>query len=210
MLKSEVLSKMTSKIPTVNLAPFTTPSTHSDADRILAGKAFVAALHRYGFVKVVGHGLAKDEVDSAFEWNRKLFDLPHAEKMKAPHPPGPFPHRGYSGKVPEGELKESYEAGSEEDDQQQNIWLPEATLPGFRAYATSLYERLAGVAEIVLSAMGVGLGLDEEERKALEQLASKRHSQLRFMHYPAVSKARLQGEDDEVARLAAHNDWGCV
>jgi isopenicillin N synthase-like dioxygenase len=198
------------KLPTVDLAPFTAPSSYSDADRLHAGKAFATALHRYGFTKVAGHGVAKDEVDSAFEWNRKLFNLPHAEKMKAPHPPGPFPHRGYSGKIPEGELKESYEAGSEEDDQQQNIWLPEETLPGFRAYATSLYERLVGVADVLLHAMGVGLGLDENEQRALEQLASRRHSQLRFMHYPTVSKAQLQSEDEEVARLAAHNDWGYV
>ncbi|KAK0633916.1 hypothetical protein B0T14DRAFT_467157 [Immersiella caudata] len=198
---------MTSTIPTVNLTPFTAPSTHSDADRILAGKTFIAALHRYGFTKVSGHGLSHDEVDAAFEWNQNLFDLPHNEKMKAPHPPGPFPHRGYSGKVPEGELKESYEVGSEEDDQQQNIWLPEEVLPGFRAYATSLYERLARVSEVLLSAMGIGLGLDDEEQEALMQLASKRHSQLRFMHYPAVSRARLQS-GDEVPRLAAHNDWG--
>ena len=202
-------SKMTSKIPTIDIAPFTVPSAYSNADRLLAGKAFVAALHRYGFAKVVGHGLPKDEVDEAFAWNKKLFDLSHAEKMKAPHPPGPFPHRGYSGKVPEGARKESYEIGSEEDDQQQNIWLPDDTLPGFRAYALSLYERLAVVGSVLLHAMGVGLGLDDNEQDALEHLASKRHSQLRFMHYPAVSKTRLQTEE-EVPRLAAHNDWGHV
>ena len=202
-------SKMMSKIPTIDLAPFTVPSAYSNADRLLAGKAFATALHRYGFAKVAGHGLPKDEVDEAFAWNKKLFDLPHTEKIKAPHPPGPFPHRGYSGKVPEGELKESYEVGSEEDDQQQNIWLPDDTLPGFRAYALSLYERLAGVGFVLLHAMGVGLGFNGNEQDALEHLASKRHSQLRFMHYPAVSKARLQSEE-EVSRLAAHNDWGYI
>jgi hypothetical protein len=83
--------------------------------------------------------------------------------MRAPHPPGPFPHRGYSGKAPEGELKESYEVGSEEDDQQQNIWLPDDTLPGFRAYALSLYERRASVGSVLLHTIGVGLGFDSNK-----------------------------------------------
>ncbi|KAK3352470.1 hypothetical protein B0T25DRAFT_186353 [Lasiosphaeria hispida] len=213
---------MTFTIPTVDLTAFTAISTHSDADRVRAGQALVAALHRYGFAKVTGHGFAKDEVDQAFGWNQKLFDLPFADKVKAPHPPGPFPHRGYSGIDQSGAppsadavgnssrkisgLRESYEVGSEDDDQQQNIWLPEETLPGFRNYATSLYEKLAGVGSVPLNAIGVGLGLDEKERDALEQLASHRYSQLRFLHYPAVSKARLQS--DVFARLPAHNDWG--
>jgi isopenicillin N synthase-like dioxygenase len=62
-------STMTSKIPTIDLTPFTSPSAYSNADRLLTGKAFVAALHWYGFAKVVGHGLSKDEVDKAFAWN---------------------------------------------------------------------------------------------------------------------------------------------
>ncbi|KAK0724272.1 hypothetical protein B0H67DRAFT_482120 [Lasiosphaeris hirsuta] len=215
---------MTSTIPTIHLTAFTAISTHSDADRVDTGQALVAALHRYGFARVTGHGLAKDDVDQAFRCNQKLFDLPFADKMKAPHPPGPFPHRGYSGTDQSAappsadavgnpsrkmsDLRESYEVGSEEDDQQQNIWLPEETLPGFRTDAMSLYEKLAGIGSVLLSAISVGLGLDEREHGALEQLASRRHSQLRFLHYPAVSRARLQSGVFE--RLPAHNDWGSL
>ncbi|KAK3291313.1 uncharacterized protein B0H64DRAFT_478599 [Chaetomium fimeti] len=212
-------------IPTVDLTSFSSPSTHSDADRLAAGQAFVAVLHRYGFANVIGHGFTADEINQAFQWNKTLFDLPYADKMKAPHPPGPFPHRGYSGidhyaradtntsTSPDGEeatrkisdLKESFEVGSAHDDQQQNIWLPDDTLPGFRAYATSLYERLAGVGSVLLAAIGLGLGLDAQEHDALQHLASHRHSQLRLLHYPAVSKARLR--HDVRARMPAHNDW---
>ena len=32
----------------------------------------------------------------AFEMSMNLFDLPMEEKMKAPHPKGSMPHRGYS------------------------------------------------------------------------------------------------------------------
>ncbi|KAH6838487.1 hypothetical protein B0I37DRAFT_239610 [Chaetomium sp. MPI-CAGE-AT-0009] len=213
-------------IPTVDLTAFTSPAAHSDAGRLAAGQAFVKVLHRYGFAKVTGHGFTTDEINQAFQWNQRLFDLPYVDKMKAPHPPGPFPHRGYSGidhyapadatstsTSPDGkpthkisDLKESYEVGSVNDDQQPNIWLPDDTLPGFRAYATSLYERLADVGSVLLTAISVGLALTPQEHDALQNLASDHHSQLRLLQYPSVSKARLQ--HDMLARMPAHNDWG--
>jgi hypothetical protein len=52
--------------------------------------------------------------------------------------------------------KESYEIGSEQDDQQTNVWLPEDVPPGLRPYMTDLYERLAKVGEAVLDAVAVG------------------------------------------------------
>ncbi|KAH6617528.1 hypothetical protein F5144DRAFT_541730 [Chaetomium tenue] len=217
-----------SPIPTVDLTAFSSPSTHSDADRLAAGQTFVAVLHRYGFAKVTGHGFTTDEINEAFGWNQRLFDLPYVDKMKAPHPPGPFPHRGYSGidhyaaadtasiSTPSdgtagsrkiSDLKESYEVGSANDDHEPNIWLPEATLPGFRAYATSLYERLSSVGSILLTAISVGLGLDPQEHDALHQLASNRYSQLRLLHYPAIPQTRL-AQDVVRTRMPAHNDWG--
>lgn len=103
-------------------------------------------------------------------------------------------------------VQESYEIGSEQDDQQQNIWLPDDVLPGFRANMTCLYERLAGVGKVLLSAIGVGLGLDDGELAALMKLDSERHSQLRLLHYPAISKENVSNE--VFARLPAHTDWG--
>ncbi|KAM7200766.1 Clavaminate synthase-like protein [Rhypophila sp. PSN 637] len=106
------------------------------------------------------------------------------------------------------DFKESYEVGSEQDDQQTNIWLPDDVLPGFRTYMTSLYERLAGVTETILEAIGVGLGLNEQEHAALMQLHSARHSQLRLLHYPSLDKETLG--TNSVARLPAHTDWGTI
>lgn len=88
-------------IQTVDLSAFTADpsasSSNSEEERLQAAKALVAALHDLGFVKVVGHGLSQDEVRKALAWTQKLFSLPYDDKMKAPHPPGPMPHRGYSG-----------------------------------------------------------------------------------------------------------------
>lgn len=71
---------------------------------------------------------------------------------------------------------------------------------------TCLYERLAGVGNVILSAIGVGLGLDGGELAALMKLDSERHSQLRLLHYPAISKEKVSNE--VFARLPAHTDWG--
>lgn len=84
-------------IQTVDLSAFTADPGASEEERLQAAEALVAALHDLGFVKVIGHGLSQDEVREALDWTRKLFSLPYDDKMKAPHPPGPMPHRGYSG-----------------------------------------------------------------------------------------------------------------
>jgi hypothetical protein len=87
------------KIPTVDLSPFSdiNGKSSTDGDRLKAGQALVAACHDLGFVKIIGHGLSKEEIDEALAWVKKVYDLPLEEKMKAPHPPGFMPHRGYSG-----------------------------------------------------------------------------------------------------------------
>lgn len=88
--------KHTRKIPTLDISPFFTQDAPDD-ERFRSAKLFVEALHDFGFAKVTGHGLSTDEVAEALDWVQKLFGLPYDEKMKAPHPPGPMPHRGYSG-----------------------------------------------------------------------------------------------------------------
>ncbi|KAM7203849.1 hypothetical protein V8F20_003855 [Naviculisporaceae sp. PSN 640] len=229
------------KVQTIDLSPFTAPnlnSSPSHAERVKAAQALIEACHRTGFVKIRGHGVSQHEVNEALVWVKRLFDLPTSEKMKAPHPAGNMPHRGYSGIGQEkvysvkdlplpgsggdgatsssvgqelrkiSDFKESYEVGSEQDDQQANIWLPDDVLPGFRTYMTSLYERLADVTKIILEAIGVGLGLDEEEHAALMDLHSARHSQLRLLHYPPIDRKTL--ETKVLARLPAHNDWGTL
>lgn len=83
-------------VPTVNISAFTTESA-TYAQRTDAAKALVEALHSFGFTKVIGHGLSKEEIDEALDWAKRLFDLPYEDKMKAPHPEARMPHRGYSG-----------------------------------------------------------------------------------------------------------------
>ena len=89
---------------------------------------------------------------------------------------------------------------------QKNIWLPEDALPNFKGYMTGLYDRLSRVSKVVLDAIGIGLGLDDDELHALAAMFSDRHCQLRLLHYPPCSKEMLQS--GLLARLPAHTDWG--
>lgn len=71
---------------------------------------------------------------------------------------------------------------------------------------TGLYERLAGVGRVILRAISVGLQLSPEEVEAMMKLDSERHSQLRLLHYPAISRGKVINE--LFTRLPAHTDWG--
>ena len=81
-------------IPTLDLGSFTRGAAH--AELVEPGKRLVEVCHRLGFVKISGHGVSTQEIQEALAWVKRLFDLPYEDKMKAPHPPGNMPHRGYS------------------------------------------------------------------------------------------------------------------
>lgn len=80
-------------IPIVDLSAFL---SNDDEKSHKAARDLTAACHNLGFVYITGHGVSPELLDDAFRWSQKLFDLTHEDKMKAPHPPGSTPHRGYS------------------------------------------------------------------------------------------------------------------
>lgn len=87
--------------PEVDLGPLhadQTQPTNGDgiSSQDAACKALVDACHRWGFVRLRNHGVPKQLLDDALAMQERLFNLPHEEKMKAPHPPGFMPHRGYT------------------------------------------------------------------------------------------------------------------
>ncbi|KAI9670003.1 MAG: hypothetical protein M1831_007039 [Alyxoria varia] len=217
-----------SSIPVIDLSAFT--RNGSTAERLKAGKALCDACHRLGFANIAGHGLPDALVEEGFQWSRRLFDLPKEDKMKAPHPDTFLPHRGYSAPGIEkvyskddrtkqeeagvegqslreiSDYKESYEIGSENNSVQQNIWLPEEVLPGFRVFTTKLYWSLDEVAKTIIDAFATGLELSPTERKTLLKLHSgDSNNQLRLLHYPPVEADRLL--QNLVGRMPAHQDW---
>ena len=217
---------MEAKFPVVDISPFTTsPST--EESRAKVASQLTAACHRYGFVAITGHGIEPTLLHETFQILQRLFALPHEDKMKAPHPSGAVPHRGYSAPGTEkvytkeqasdtadavrkvADFKESYEVGSESNERHYNIWLPESVLPGFRAFSLDLFWRLNALGETILGALAIGLGLTAEETRYLtKELRSGHNNQLRYLHYPAVPREMVDRE--MVARMPAHTDWSMM
>ncbi|CAF9932161.1 MAG: hypothetical protein HETSPECPRED_008283 [Heterodermia speciosa] len=212
-------------IPTVDFAEWT--SGGPDRRKQIAND-FVAACRTVGFAYIINHGVAPGRVKEAFAMSQKLFDLGHEQKMLAPHPPGGAVHRGYSWpgfeKITQtfgdeadredlkkrlrsiADVKESYEVGSENNQDQPNIWLPEDVLPGFRSFTTEFYWQMNTIARMLLRAMAIGIGLDDEEFFLSRH--SGHNNQLRLLHYPPVPAADI--ESQRASRMPAHSDWGTL
>ncbi|PVH90423.1 putative leucoanthocyanidin dioxygenase, partial [Periconia macrospinosa] len=215
-------------IPIVDIAPFAN-TTNTDSNRIRQQRAeeLHDALRVNGCVGLAGHGVSSELLEQAFAMANRLFNLPYADKMKAPHPNGHTPHRGYSGtnkergavktaqETKDGDLqqqytstadyKESYEIGSEQNRVQYNIWLPENILPGFRDLTTRLFWELNKTSQLILEALIESLRLPDAEANAVRALHSGHDNQLRLLHYPPIVDAMI--DDESIGRLGAHTDW---
>lgn len=81
-------------IPTADISAFTTNKEDQFSQKA-AARQLAEAVKLHGCTGITGHGLPEADLQAAFSTMRRLFDLPLEEKMKAPHPDGMRPHRGY-------------------------------------------------------------------------------------------------------------------
>ena len=211
-------------LPIVDLSPFLQKA--SDSERKKAAEALVKACREVGFVYIKGHGVPKQEIEQAFAISKKFYVLPAEEKLKAPHPPGWAVHRGYSwpglekvsnaisGNGAEDEtdklresqdFKESYEVGSEDNTDMPNVWPPAEVLPEWRPTMTSFYWTCWEAAQVILNAMALGLGIEEEQ---MLKPHSGHNNQLRLLHYPPIPASHV--ESGKFARMPAHTDWSVI
>ena len=105
-----------------------------------------------------------------------------------------------------GDVKESYEIGSESNADQPNQWLPESVLPGFRDFMTDFYWDCHAAAMEILSAMALGIGLEDEG--FFRPMHSGNNNQLRLLHYPPVPAANIESQTS--TRMGAHSDWPTI
>jgi isopenicillin N synthase-like dioxygenase len=215
-------------VPVIDISPFTKDGSLESQQRVAQQFAEKASLN--GCVGIRGHNVAHNILTEAFEMTKKLFDLPYDQKMKAPHPDGPIPHRGYSSVGRENaaqktesenwkgttkaeeyahitDFKESYEIGSHDNKVEYNIWLPEGVFPGFREWSLGLYWELQKTAMAILEALIMSLDLEAGEQESVRRLFSGHDNQLRLLHYPPVERGHLNIATDG-HRLGAHTDWG--
>ena len=88
-------SKGGSCVPVVDLSAFT--SSVDIEQRKKTAKLLAECCRLNGCVGIIGHGVPMDLLERAFTMSQRLFSLPLEDKLKAPHPEGMTPHRGYSG-----------------------------------------------------------------------------------------------------------------
>ncbi|PKY05197.1 Clavaminate synthase-like protein [Aspergillus campestris IBT 28561] len=212
-------------IPIVDFSSWNKPQDESD--KLHVANQLVEACQAVGFVYITNHSLQESVIDGAFDWSKRLFQLPREDKMKAPHPEGWAVHRGYSWpglekvsqvmstvddeqarrklrEVPD--VKEIYDIGSEHNTAQPNQWIPDECLPGFRDSMTKFYWECQRVGDEILRALAVGLNLENESY--LVEKHSGHNNQLRLLHYLPVPAADL--EQERTARCPAHTDWSSM
>lgn len=101
-------------LATIDLQGFT---AGDNAQRQDFASSLKRELRKHGFVKIVGHGIAEEDIVKAFEWasraspivsvllqliriselqNRRFFQLSFEQKSEIAHPGGSKPQRGWS------------------------------------------------------------------------------------------------------------------
>ncbi|MEV4211236.1 2OG-Fe(II) oxygenase family protein [Micromonospora sp. NPDC049662] len=172
----------------------------------------VDSFRKVGFVYVIGHGIAAEAVTAIFRASYRLFQQTPAQLDKV-H----YRHAGhYHGYVPKGVLAgtgsfhELYDCGMDIGDDYQgpgaylsnmpNPW-PE-DLPGFRETVEGYQQLMRPLADELLAAIGVGLGLPRDFFQARSAIP---HAQLRLLHY----LPRPDAPDDALS-VGRHSDYEAV
>jgi isopenicillin N synthase-like dioxygenase len=184
--------------------------------------AVADACERVGFLTVVGHGVAQEVIDGAWNTATTFFDLPMPHKMRVAMPRPGYPY-GYSpiagetlaaslGKQHHPDLKESFAIGpvdapthsfadpDEEFAWSANLW--SADVPAMRHAWEAYYRAAADLAARLLRVMAVALDL---ETNWFDPLIDRHTSAMRALNYPPMNGA-LPGQ----LGASAHTDYGTL
>ncbi|KAL7940660.1 hypothetical protein V8C42DRAFT_362132 [Trichoderma barbatum] len=183
----------------------------------------------YGFVYLSNSSIPEELVEEAFEWSKRLFALPLEVKMKARHPAyeTPYSHRGYAPqgvghtvqllfdpdeiektKITAPEIKETFELGNSMPDSElvANNWIPEADLPGFRAFHERWFVACTELSQSLQRCLGEALKLEDPDLLCKQE--SKYDAHISLMHYPEMPIEPLRSGTKH--RLNAHSDYGSL
>ncbi|KAF7981722.1 hypothetical protein HWV62_32317 [Athelia sp. TMB] len=190
----------------------TSPAAHA------IGRQFFAACRDVGFAYLVNTPIAQDAIDEMFQWSRRFFALPEAEKMKAPRPKETWWHRGYSGvgleqvkqdgkPGPAPDYKESFDLGSPAPGARlPNVFPPPAVLPGFEDACLAFFAAGRALQGTVLTALALGFENPAVPPHFFDAFHAEAANQVRLLHYlPGPLSSFTSGER---GRVGAHTDFG--
>jgi isopenicillin N synthase-like dioxygenase len=198
------------EIPRVSLAAWTTPG----ADRAGFAERLTTICHEVGFFYLVDHGVPDEFVDRYFGLLDDFFALPEAtkatiDKRQSPHFRG-WERVGSELTNNQVDYREQLDVSTEHPPygpdaeppylrlDGPNQWLDDAVLPGFRTTVEEFFTRLGAIADELMAAMSLGLGLPEDHLRHL--FGERPQSFVKLISYPATPT----GE----AGVNAHHDAG--
>ena len=198
------------EIPTVSLAGWT-----NDSDgRMRFAESLTTICHEVGFFYLTDHGIDDAFLDRYFDLMAAFFSLPDdvkatIDKRRSPHFRG-WERVGAELTDNRPDYREQLDVSTEHPPhgadaepaylrlEGPNQWLPEEIIPGFRSTIEQFFERMGQLAETLMKAMSIGLGLDEHH---LHRLFGERPTSfVKLISYPPTP----EGE----AGVNAHHDAG--
>lgn len=198
------------EIPTVSLADWTSPA----ADRNAFADRLRSICHDVGFFQLIEHGVDPVFIDQYFDGLRRFFELGDAAKAMIDKTNSPW-FRGWErvgAELTDNRVdhREQIDVWTEHPPRTgfvqpeylrlegPNQWLDENTLPGFRSLVERFQCEMGSIADQLMSAMCVGLGLAPDHLDSL--FGERRMSLVKLIHYPTTPA----GE----AGVNAHHDAG--
>lgn len=198
------------EIPVVSLTDWTADG----ADRGAFADRLRAVCHEVGFFRLVDHGVDPAFLADYFDALQAFFALPEPVKAQIDKIDSPW-FRGWErvgAELTDNHVdhREQIDVWTELDPRPVDVepaylrlegpnqWPDEAVLPGFRALVERFQSEMGAIADRLMSAMSVGLGLPADH---LQQVfGERRMSLVKLIHYPPTPA----GE----AGVNAHHDAG--
>ena len=208
---------MPSSIPIVDLAPW---FTGGEAGRQRVAAAFDRAYRDVGFVQVVGHGVANDIVQGAFDAMSAFFGLAEAQKKQCV-PASAEIYRGYSARLSESfsyslsietppDLVEAFVMGADDVGRDPttnpfatNVWPTEPAW--FRDRLWTYYSAARSLSFELCRIAAVALGVDPQ---FFDSALQESNTTLRCNWYHRRSE-EVELLDEQMA-LGAHTDYGIL
>ena len=207
-------------IPTIDLSAL---RGGSDAEKCEVARQIDEACRDTGFFMVSGHGVPAELIAKTRQTAIDFFALPDEEKMKVQRPPSKI-SRGYNwvgdraiaysmGTPTPPDIQEAFGFGQERPDlaakvdktsaqmYAPNIWPQQPR--DFKETMVTYYDAMQGLAQNVLRAMAIALGVDENY---FTDKFDRQASNCRIIRYPAVKEAPLEGQ----LRAGVHTDYGIM
>ncbi len=200
-------------IPMIDMGPFL-----DGTDRPGVAQRIGAACRTVGFLYLVDHGIPKSLIDAAMDEARRFFALPLERKLDL-HINKSLAHRGYfplfeenTDPAQHADLKEGFDLARDLRPNHPavlagkplhgpNVWPDD--LPGFRETIERYYAAMTRLAETLMEAFALSLGLDVGHfRPMLDQAMGA----LRLLHYPPQAATAA----DNAVGCGAHTDYGCL